>query len=71
MFPWHSTRDKAKTVHSYRFIHLLLTLRKPTKLKEFQSFFGKICRTRQDCSSPRKNEKESKENEPDRSTHIV
>lgn len=24
MFPWHSMRDKAKTVHSYKFIHILL-----------------------------------------------
>lgn len=57
-FPWHSTRDKAETVHSYRFIHLLLTPRKPTQTPVDSSlFFGKICRTRQDCCSPRKNGK--------------
>lgn len=46
MFPWHNTRDKAKTVHSYEFIHLLPTHRKtiiaPVDSSLFFFFFGKI-----------------------------
>lgn len=50
MFPWHSMRDKAKTVHSYQFIHLLLMHRKPTKTPVDSSLFWQD----QDCCSPRK-----------------
>lgn len=39
MFPWHSMRDKAKTVHSYQFIHLLLTHRIPVKTPVDSSLF--------------------------------
>lgn len=51
MFLWHSTRDKAKTVHSFQFILLLLTLTRPIETPVDSSLFGKICRTRQNCCS--------------------
>lgn len=44
MFPWHSMRDKAKTVHSYKFIHILLKQKTNQWIPVF--FFGNRCRSK-------------------------